>query len=128
MIHNLGSKTYIASLLGADSRNASANGTGFDLQGSNDAEGEAIVILDSEAGAGTSPTLDVKLQESSDNSTFTDISGAAFTQVTNSASLQKLTINTNDTERYIRAVVDVGGTSPVFVCAASIVYSKKYGN
>ena len=43
MIHNLGSKTYIASLLGADSRNASANGTGFDLQGSNDAEGEAIV-------------------------------------------------------------------------------------
>ena len=128
MIHNLGSKTYVGSLLPADSRNADANGTGFDLQGSNDAEGEAIVILDSEAGAGTSPTLDVKLQESSDNSTFTDISGAAFTQVTNSASLQKLTINTNDTERYIRAVVDVGGTSPVFVCAASIVYSKKYGN
>jgi len=129
MIHNLGSKTYVGSILPADSRNADANGTGFDLQGSNDAEGEAIVILDSEAGSGTSPTLDVKLQESSDNSTFTDISGKAFTQVTDSAaSLQKLTINTNDTERYIRAVVDVGGTSPVFVCAASIVYSKKYGN
>ena len=129
MIHNLGSKTYVGSILPADSRNADANGTGFDLQGSNDAEGEAIVILDSEAGSGTSPTLDVKLQESSDNSTFTDISGKAFTQVTDSAaSLQKLTINTNDTERYIRAVVDVGGTSHVFVCAASIVYSKKYGN
>lgn len=128
MIHNLGSKTYVGSILPADSRNADANGTGFDLQGSNDAEGEAIVILDSEAGSGTNPTLDVKLQESSDNSTFTDISGKAFTQVTDSASLQKLTINTNDTERYVRAVVDVGGTSPVFVCAASIVYSKKYGN
>ena len=57
MIHNLGSKTYIGSLLAADSRTATATGTGFDLQGSNDAEGEAIVILDCEAGSGTTPTL-----------------------------------------------------------------------
>ncbi len=129
MIHNLGSKTYVASLLGADSRSASANGTGFDLQGSNDAEGEAIVILDSEAGTGTSPTLDVKLQESANNSDWSDISGATFTQVTDGgAGFEKISINTNDTERYLRAVATLGGTSPVFVFGVSLVYSKKYGN
>ena len=129
MIHNLGSKTYVGSLLGADSRNASANGTGFDLQGSNDAEGEAIVILDSEAGSGTSPTLDVKLQDSADNSSWSDISGKTFTQVTDGgAGFEKISINTNDVRRYVRAVATLGGTSPVFVCAVSLVYSKKYGN
>ena len=129
MIHNLGSKTYVGSLLGADSRTATANGSSFDLQGSNDAEGEAIVILDSEAGSGTSPTLDVKLQESSDDSTWSDISGATFTQVTDGgAGFEKISINTNDTERYLRAVATLGGTSPVFVFGVSLVYSKKYGN
>lgn len=129
MIHNLGSKTYVGSLLGADSRSASANGTGFDLQGSNDAEGEAIVILDSEAGSGTDPTLDVKLQDSADNSSWSDISGKTFTQVTDGgAGFEKISINTNDVRRYVRAVATLGGTSPVFVCAVSLVYSKKYGN
>ena len=129
MIHNLGSKTYVASLLGADSRSASANGTGFDLQGSNDAEGEAIVILDSEAGTGTSPTLDVKLQESANNSDWSDISGATFTQVTDGgAGFEKISINVNDTERYLRAVATLGGTTPAFVFGVSLVYSKKYGN
>ena len=129
MIHNLGSKTYIASLLGADSRNASANGTGFDLQGSNDAEGEAIVILDSEAGSGTTPTLNVKLQDSADNSAWADITGKVFTEVTDAAaSLQKITINTNDVRRYVRAVGTIAGTTPAFVFGATLVYSKKYGN
>jgi hypothetical protein len=129
MIHNLGSKTYVGSLLGADSRSASANGSSFDLQGSNDAEGEAIVILDSEAGSGTSPTLDVKLQESSDDSTWSDISGATFTQVTDGgAGFEKISINVNDTERYLRAVATLGGTTPAFVFGVSLVYSKKYGN
>ena len=127
MLHNLGSKTYAASLLGADSRNASANGTGFDLEGSNGAEGEAIVILDSEAGSGTSPTLDVKLQESDDNSSWSDISGATFTQVTDGGvGFQQITVNTNDIGRYIRAVGTLGGTSPVFVYAVSMTYAKKY--
>lgn len=130
MIHNLGSKTYLASLLPADSRTATATGTGFDLQGSNDAEGEAVVIFDCEAGSGTSPTMDVKLEDSADNSTgWTDITGAAFTQVTSTASQQKLTINTNDVRRYVRAVGTLGGTStPTFVYAVSMLYSKKYGN
>lgn len=128
MLHNLGSKSYLGTLLACDSRTASANGTGFDLEGSNGAEGEAIIILSSDAAsAGTDPTLDVKLQESSDNSTFTDISGATFTQVTDAASSQKISINTNDVKRYLRAVGTIGGTSsPAFTYAVELIYGKKY--
>ena len=129
MLHNLGSKSYLGTLLACDSRTASANGTGFDLEGSNGAEGEAIVILASDAAsAGTSPTLDVKLQESSDDSTYTDISGATFTQVTDAAqALEKISINTNDVKRYLRAVGTIGGTSsPAFTYSVALVYGKKY--
>ena len=129
MLHNLGSKSYLGTLLACDARTASANGTGFDLEGSNGAEGEAIIILASDAAsAGSSPTLDVKLQESSDNSTFTDISGATFTQVTDAAqALEKISINTNDVKRYLRAVGTIGGTSsPAFTYSVALVYGKKY--
>lgn len=128
MLPNLGSKSYLGTLLACDSRTASANGTGFDLEGSNGAEGEAIIILASDAAsAGSSPTLDVKLQESDDNSTFTDISGATFTQVTSSQALEKISINTNDVGRYLRAVGTIGGTSsPAFTYSVAVVYGKKY--
>jgi len=129
MIHNLGSKTYLASLLGADSRTTTATGTGFDLQGTNDAEGEAIVILDCEAGSGTTPTLNVKLQDSANNSDWADITGATFTEVTDAeAVIEKITINANDVRRYVRAVGTQAGTNPVFVYGVSLVYGKKYGN
>jgi|TARA_R100001163_G_scaffold45445_1_gene34174 hypothetical protein len=128
MLHNLGSKSYLGTLFANDSRTASANGTGFDLEGSNGAEGEAIIILSSDAAsAGSSPTLDVKLQESADNSSFSDISGATFTQVTDAASSQKISINTNDVKRYLRAVGTIGGTSsPAFTYAVELIYGKKY--
>lgn len=46
-------------------RTATANGTGVDLQ---QYSGDVAVVLDSAAGTGTTPTLDVKLQDSADNS------------------------------------------------------------
>jgi len=128
MLHNLGTKSYVQSLLAPAARTSSANGTGFDLQGSNDAEGEAIIILDSAAGTGTSPTLNVKLQDSADNSTFADVTDATFAQVTTTASTTKISVNTNDLRRYVRAVATIAGTTPSFTCAVSMVYSKKYGN
>jgi len=129
MIHNLGTKTTLGSLLPTLSRTANANGTGFDLQGSNDAEGDAVVILDCGAAtAGTNPT-NVKLQDSADNTTFTDITGATFTQVTSTASQQKLSFNANDVNRYVRAVATIGGTSsPAFTASVTLLFSKKYGN
>ena len=78
------------------------NGTGIDTRGYH----QALVILN----VGTVTTsLDVKVQESSDDDTadsYADISGAAFTQVTtaNDNAIYVARINLTGTERYIRIV------------------------
>lgn len=106
-------------------RTATANGTGVDLLG---AEGWVSAILNVGTVTGTTPTLDVKLQESDDNSTFSDISGAAFTQVTATPS-PATTISVLTThrraKRYVRAVATIGGTTPSFPCAVTIMARKK---
>jgi len=85
------------------------NGTGVDTLGFH----QALVILN----VGTVTTsLDVKLQESSDNGSgdsFADITGAAFTQVTtgNDNAVYVARVNLTGTERYIRVVgTGVGGS------------------
>lgn len=111
------------SLLPPAARTATANGTSVDLK---DYIGRAKVILHSALGTGTTPTLDVKLQESDDNSTFTDISGAAFTQVTDAAaSLQALSLDLDKTKRYVRAVSTIGGTTPSFTGNCVLVGRKQ---
>jgi hypothetical protein len=81
-------------------RTANLDGTAVDLV---DYEGDIVVILDVENG-GTS-TLDVKIQ-SADTSggTYSDVSGAAFTQVSTTASKQTLVFAKGDAKRYIKAV------------------------
>ena len=108
-------------LLPANSYNASTNGTGVDIL---DYTGNMMVILDATKISGTDPTLDVKIQESADNSTWSDISGAEFTQVT-TASLEKITLNADGLKRYIRAVATLGGTSPVFAISCNAVGIKQ---
>ncbi|MDF1536071.1 MAG: hypothetical protein P1S46_06145 [bacterium] len=100
-------------------RGASANGTGVDV--SSDI-GEGKVILHAAAGTGTTPTLDVKLQSSPDNSAWSDISGATFTQVDNTAggSLQAIGVDI-DTDKYIRAVATIAGTTPSFTFGVVLV-------
>lgn len=88
---------------------ATANGTGVDIK---DYVGTLQLLLDAGAPtAGTTPTLDVKIQDSDDNTTFADVTGKAFTQVTTVASRQQLVIDTNSVRRYIRSVVTIGGTA-----------------
>ena len=62
---------------------ATGNETGVDLL---DYEGDITLILDAEAG-GSGITYAVKVQDSSDNSTFADVSGAAFTTTTANTAL-----------------------------------------
>jgi len=101
-----------AALLPGARRTASGNGSGVDVR---DYVGAAKVVLISSAGGGATPTLDVKIQDSDDNSTFADVSGAAFTQVTDAAaSLQELHLNLDSVKRYIRAVATIAGTTPTF--------------
>jgi hypothetical protein len=71
----------------------------------------------------TTPTLDVKIQESDDNTTFTDIVGATFVQVTASNNLQAIVFLRS--KRYCRAVATIAGTTPSFTCSSWIMEQKK---
>lgn len=91
---------------------ATANGTGIDTQGFYD----GAVVLEVGTVSGTTPTLDVKLQESDDNSTFVDIAGATFTQVTasNSSQIKRIRELNLARKRYVRALATIAGTTPSF--------------
>jgi len=101
----------IAASLAAGKYTAGATGAGMDLQGY---QGVLKVVLNSGAGGGTTPTLDVKIQDSANNISFTDIIGKTFVQVGADASLQSLGIDTRGVKRYIRAALTITGTSPTF--------------
>jgi hypothetical protein len=113
---NLGTHLQTIDLLPMQSVTADGNGTGVDLQ---QFVGSVAIVLAAKNTAGSTPTLDIKLQDSADNSTFADIAGATFTQVTDAgtsaAVLEKISLNVNACARYVRAVKDIGGTSsPAF--------------
>lgn len=101
---------------------ADGNGTGVDLK---EYEGDVAFVMDAGAGSGDM-TLDCKIQDSADNSSFADVTGGAFTQVTTSASVQKIVLKSDEIRRYVRAVKDVGGTSPSFALSIKGLGFKKY--
>lgn len=104
-------------------RTANANGTGVDLQGYTQPGGRQLkAILTNGTTSGTTPTLDVKLQDSDDNTTFTDITGATFAQKT-AAGNEEIHFRTN--KRYVRAVATIGGTSPSFTFAVLLLAQKR---
>lgn len=105
-------------------RTATGQTSGIDLQ---TYDGDVVFLLDSAAGSGTSPTLDVTIEDSADNSSFAAISGAAFTQVTGTASAQKLVVNKDSARRYVRVKYTIGGSSPSFTFSVNAVGVTKYG-
>lgn len=121
-IGNIHDKTTVIPFLATAARTTTTNGTGIDIK---DYTGKIKVVLDSAAGTGTSPTLDVKLQESDTvGGTYVDISGAAFTQVVGASSLQSIGLEVNDRKRFIRAVATIGGTSPSFTSSVNAIGMK----
>lgn len=102
---------------------ASGNGSGIDLKGYI----AAMLTFNSAVGSGTAPTLDIKVQDSADNSSFADVSGYTLTQVTGAAGngVQNLFIDPRLVRRYVRVVKTVGGTSPSFTCEADLIGLKQ---
>lgn len=103
-------------------------GTGIDVT---DYVGSIAVVLSAKNVAGSSPTLIVKLQDSADNDTFADITGAVFTTVTDAgtkaSTLQKISANIDGAAKYLRAVATIGGTvSPEFLLSCTAVGVKQY--
>jgi len=125
---NLGQLLQKIDLIPMASVTATANGTGVDIQ---QWVGQLAVYLACKNTAGTSPTLDVTLEDSADGSTgWAAISGAAFTQVTDAntaaAVLLQINVNADACKRYIRAVKTIGGSSnPAFMTACFAVGVKQ---
>jgi len=114
---NIATHLQTLNLIPMASVTGDGNGTGVDVS---QYVGQLAVVLTCKNTAGTTPTLDIKLQESDDNSTYTDVSGATFTQVTDAntaaATIEKIVVNVDACKKYIRAVKDIGGTdSPAFM-------------
>lgn len=105
---------------------ATANGTGVDTVGYDN----GMVVLEVGVVSGTAPTLNVKIQESDDNSSFTDVTGATFTQVTATGNSQVLRLsNLNTTrKRYLRAVATIAGTTPSFAYGVEFLLGNNVSN
>ena len=73
--------------------------------------------------SGTSPSLAGKMQESTDQVTWTDISGATFTTVTTSDNIQAISFDR--TKRYLRYIGTIAGTSPSIPMAVVVTEQKK---
>ena len=102
---------------------ADSNETGVDLQ---DYEGDITLILDAEAG-GSGVTYAVKVQDSADNSSWADVTDAAFTTTTaNTALVESLVVNTDEIRRYARVHIDVTGSSPAGAVSVVGLGRKKY--
>lgn len=106
-----------------ESVTTTANGTGA-YYGAN--RTFTFVMLIPGAVTGTTPTLDVKFQDSADGSTYTDI-GVAFPQQTTtqavatgsiSAAFPVASVRTKNGRPYLRLTKTVGGTAPVFASIA----------
>lgn len=87
---------------------AVTNGAATDCLGYEEAK---AVVYAAPSGAGT--TSDFKLQESSDASAWSDVSGGAFTQITTAggAKLYVMNVNLNKRLRYLRIVHTGAGAS-----------------
>jgi hypothetical protein len=97
-------------------KTSTVTGTGVDISAYS---GPLLVVQDVGTVSGTLPTLDGKIQDSPNNSDWTDVSGATFTQVTASNSLQSIVVQCNAVAQYIRYIGTVGGSNPSYPLAVS---------
>jgi len=104
-----GNATVSALLASASCANtAAATGSGVDLL---DYEGPVLITQNHGVSTGT---LDGKIQDSADNSSFADVAGLTFTQSTTGADIKGLVVQSKQVRRYIRYVGTVG-TGPQVV-------------
>jgi hypothetical protein len=110
-------------LLAAAARTATGTGTAVDMR---DYTGIGHLLFNCSASAsGTNPTIDAKLRHSTDGTTWADVTGTAFDQVTSTGGLQQLTVDCDQLRRYAEGYVTVGGTAtPLFYCSMELLAQK----
>lgn len=94
----------------AVTKTASADGDTFDVG----SKSGSCLTLSVTAASGTTPTLDITVSTSEDNSTWRTL--GTFTQATGTTSERK---SFGKPDRYMRAVATLGGTTPSFTFSVS---------
>jgi len=100
---------------------SSVTGSGVDFSGADLLP--TVYRLTVSAASGTSPTLDVKIQDSDNNSTWADL--AHFNQMT-AVGMDFITVRSN--RRYRRYNATIAGTSPSFTFQIDAVPGGHYDN
>lgn len=89
-----------------------------------------VVFTSSAATAGTTPTLNVKLQDATSlNGSYADITGATFTEVTDAADItQMISLDFSSCRRFVKVVATIAGTdTPTFGFAVAALAQAKSG-
>jgi hypothetical protein len=99
------------------------NGTGVDVSAM-----KGILKVTQEVGtvSGTTPNLVGKIQDSADNSSFADVTNAAFAAVTTANNIQSIGVDSRAVRKYIRYVGTITGTTPSFTLGVNVVGQKQY--
>lgn len=109
-----------------DIRTASLSGTAFDIR---EYVGPVLVILHSDAGTGTTPTLNGKMQDgATSGGSFADVSGAAFAEIDDTAggAHETIVIPANSVKRWLKFIGTIaGGGSESFGFGVTIIGIKK---
>lgn len=104
---------------------ASADSDGVDIS---DYIGTLKIMNSINAVSGTTPTYNAKIQTSDDDSTYTDVTGAAFTEVTTTDGFQEVKVDTRAVGKYIRISETLAGTTPVYRRCVLVVGRKHYAS
>lgn len=116
---NVAVRLGVAALITA----ATNNGTGVDCAGFEDA---LATFYSAPTGSGT--TSDCKIQDSPDNSTWTDVTSAAFTQVTTAGGAKTYVgnIKLSARARYLRMVhTGAGGSAAGFAHGEFVLFGAR---
>lgn len=107
-----------------DQYTATSNGTGIDLQGAE----SALIVIPTGTFGGTGPTATYKVQESDDNSAWSDVADGDLIGATGNTSGVSLSassvvkVSYVGAKRYVRVVLgSPGGTGPVIRVGADVV-------
>lgn len=120
-------RANIVELAANAARTSTLTGTGVDIR---KYAGYGQVVLQSSAGTGTNPTLNVKLQHADTvGGSYTDITGAVFAEVTDAAdSTQMIQLPVDEVKPFIKVIGTIAGTdTPTFSFGVSLVAISKAG-
>lgn len=120
-MRDLKSNIKAVSSLAPASYTAASNGTGVDRSGFE----SAAVVFNTGVAGGTTPSFTFVVQESDDNSTFTDVAAANLQgtpPVVTASGAGAAVVGYLGSKRYIRAIAKtVSGTSPTLLAEATVL-------